>query len=76
MNASVHFVLIEGAAGVGKSTLCWQLCRLWLSEAKMQRQWDLVVLVEIRDEDTRKARNIYDFSIILMTALDNPLHWK
>ena len=60
LNASVHFVLIEGAAGVGKSTLCWQLCRLWLSEAKMQRQWDLVVLVEIRDEDTRKARNIYD----------------
>ena len=30
LNVAAHFVLIEGAAGVGKSTLCWQLCKLWL----------------------------------------------
>ena len=56
---AAHFVLIEGAAGIGKSTLCWQLCRLW-SEGKLQHEWDLVVLVEIRDEATRKATSVYD----------------
>ena len=59
LDVAAHFVLIEGAAGIGKSTLCWQLCRLWL-KGKLQRKWDLVVLVELRDKDTRKARSVYD----------------
>ena len=54
-----QFILIEGAAGVGKSTLCWQFCRLW-AEGQLHNNWDLVVLVEIRDESMRKATNIYD----------------
>ena len=58
-NVAAHFVLIEGAAGIGKSTLCWQLCKLW-SEGKLQHEWDLVVLVELRDENTRKATRLYD----------------
>ena len=59
VHVAAHFVLIEGSAGIGKSTLCWQLCRLWL-EGKLQHEWDLMVLVEIRNEDTRKAISIYD----------------
>ena len=51
------FVLIEGGPGMGKSTLCWQLCRLW-REGKLQ--WDLMVIVELRDESTRRASNLYD----------------
>ena len=54
---AAHFVLIEGGPGMGKSTLCWQLCRLW-REVKLQ--WDLMVIVEIRDESTRRASNLYD----------------
>ena len=42
---------------MGKSTLCWQLCRLW-REGKLQ--WDLMVIVELRDESTRRASNLYD----------------
>ena len=29
---AAKFVLIEGGPGMGKSTLCWQLCRLWRVE--------------------------------------------
>ena len=58
-NNVLHFVLIEGAPGVGKSTLCWQLCGLW-SESKLQYTWDLVVLIEIREETTRNATSVYD----------------
>ena len=34
-------------------------CRLW-SEGKLQHEWELMVLVEIRDENTRKATSVYD----------------
>ena len=54
---AAKFVLIEGGPGMGKSTLCWQLCRLW-REGKLQ--WDLMVIVELRDESTRRASNLYD----------------
>ena len=54
---AAHFVLIEGGPGMGKSTLCWQLCRLW---RKGKLQWDLMVIVELRDESTRRASNLYD----------------
>ena len=40
---AAHFVLIEGSPGIGKSTLCWQLCRLW-RENKMLHKWDLMVV--------------------------------
>ena len=56
---AAHFVLIEGDPGIGKSTLCWQLCRLW-REGKLHHEWDLMVIVELRDEDTRKASNLYE----------------
>ena len=56
-----HFVLIEGAPGIGKSTLCWQLCRRWA--AKLQHKWDLMVLVEIRHKAMRKAQSVYDLLV-------------
>ena len=54
---AAKFVLIEGGPGMGKSTLCWQLCRLW-REGKLQ--WDLMVIVRISDKYIRKASNLYD----------------
>ena len=28
-NDNVHLVVVEGAPGIGKSTLAWELCRKW-----------------------------------------------
>ena len=56
---AAHFVLIEGRPGIGKSTLCWQLCQLW-SKGEMLYEWDLMVIVQLRDESTRKAKEFED----------------
>ena len=58
---AAHFVLIEGDPGIGKSTLCWQLCRLWRAKGnKLQHKWDLMVIIELRDKNARKASNLYE----------------
>ena len=57
-----HFVLIEGAPGIGKSTLCWQLCRLW-AEGRLQHKWDLMVLIEIRHKAMQKAHSVYNLLV-------------
>ena len=56
---AAHFVLIEGRPGIGKSTLCWQLCQLW-SKGEMLYEWDLMVIIQLRDETTRKAKEFED----------------
>ena len=56
---AAHFVLIEGRPGIGKSTLCWQLCQLW-SKGEMLYEWDLMVIIQLRDESTRKAKEFED----------------
>ena len=50
-------VLVEGAPGVGKSTLAWKLCRKW-GKGKFLLQYRLVVLLRLRDKSVRAASNI------------------
>ena len=52
-------ILVEGAPGVGKSTLAWKLCRKW-GKGKLLQQYKLVVLLRLRDESVRAAKNISD----------------
>ena len=39
-------VLVEGAPGIGKSTLAWEVCHKW-EELESVKQYELVVLVRL-----------------------------
>ena len=50
-------VLIEGAPGIGKSTLAWELCRKW-EEFSCMQQYSLVVLLRLREERVQKVTSV------------------
>ena len=52
-------ILVEGAPGVGKSTFAWKLCRKW-GKGKLLQQYQLVVLLRLRDKSVRTATKISD----------------
>ena len=52
-------ILVEGAPGVGKSTFAWKLCHKW-GKGKSLQQYQLVVLLRLRDKSVRAATNISD----------------
>ena len=54
-----HSVLVEGAPGVGKTTFASELCKQW-ADGKFLQEWSVVVMVKLRDERTRAAKNLYD----------------
>ena len=54
-------ILVEGAPGVGKSTFAWKLCRKWGKGKLLQlKQYQLVVLLRLRDKSVRAAMNVSD----------------
>ena len=53
----LRLVLMEGAPGIGKSTLAWELCRKW-EELSCMQQYSLVVLLRLREEGVQKIENI------------------
>ena len=57
--ATARRVLIEGAPGIGKTTLLWQLCHQW-ADGELLQQWELVILVQLRDKTTRTAQCLSD----------------
>ena len=57
--STAHRVLIEGAPGIGKTTFLWQLCHQW-AVGELLQQWELVILVQLRDETTRTAQCLFD----------------
>ena len=55
-------VLVQGAPGVGKTTMAWELCRQW-GEGKLLREYSLVVLLKLRDSCVQKATAVTDLYI-------------
>ena len=53
------FVLIEGAPGSGKSTLALHICQEW-AEGKLFQDYDVVILVRLRDPLIREAKTVAD----------------
>ena len=45
-------IVIEGAPGIGKSTLAWELCRKWEGHAGME-VYSLVILLRLREESVQ-----------------------
>ncbi len=52
-----RLVLIEGAPGSGKSTLALHICQEW-AEGKLFQEFDIVILVRLRDPLIMHANNI------------------
>ena len=52
-----RFVLVEGPAGIGKSTLCWQLCRKW-DALKSLRDYKIVLLLQLREKRIQKISSL------------------
>ena len=52
-------VLVEGAPGVGKTTLSWEICRRW-SEGNFFKQYMLVFLLRLRDDTLQSAKTVKD----------------
>ena len=51
------FVIVQGVSGIGKSTFSWKFCRQW-AKGKIYQQYDLVVLLRMRDTRVREATKI------------------
>ena len=47
-------VLVQGDAGIGKTTLAWELCKQW-EQHNLLRQYSLLVLLTLRDKTVQKA---------------------
>ena len=52
-------VLLEGAPGSGKSTLALHICQKW-ADGKLFQEYNVVVLVRLRDPFFRKAMRVAD----------------
>ncbi len=57
--AKVRLVLVEGAPGVGKTTLAWELCRR-RHEIEALTAFSAVVLLRLREKRVQKAKSLAD----------------
>ena len=66
----IKLVLVEGAPGSGKSTLCLHICQEW-AKGKLFQEYDIVVLVRLRDPLIGKAKTVADLLPCVDDAMAN-----
>ena len=54
-----RLILIEGAAGVGKTTFSWEFCRKWGKDEIFQNH-SLLLLIPLRDSNLKAAKTLSD----------------
>ena len=69
-DAEIKLVLVEGAPGSGKSTLCLHICQEW-AKRKLFQEYDIVVLVRLRDPLIGKAKTVADLLPCIDKAMAN-----
>ena len=52
-------VVVQGAPGIGKSTFAWKFCRKW-AKGKLYQNYQLVVLLRMRNRRVREAKKLSD----------------
>ena len=52
-------VVVQGVPGIGKSTFAWKFCRKW-AKGKLYQNYQLVVLLRMRDRRVREATKLTD----------------
>ena len=60
-----NVILIEGAPGSGKSTLSLHICQEW-GKGQLFQQYDVVILVRLRDPHVQKAMTVADLLHVLV----------
>ena len=56
-HSEIKLVIIEGAPGIGKSTLAWEFCAKW-EEFLSMRQYNLVILLRLREKKIQEIRDV------------------
>ena len=52
-------ILVEGAPGIGKTTVSWKVCRKW-AKGKILQEYRLVVLLRLRDQRVQDIKCVAD----------------
>ena len=59
LKEDTRLAVIEGAPGMGKSTLAWEICRNWDQLESLKRFW-LILFLRLREEEVQLAKDIND----------------
>ena len=65
--------LIEGGAGMGKTTLAIQLCKLW-SKGHFFKQYSAFILLTLREPSLQEAKSVKDFLLTLDDGLKDEVY--